>query len=1371
MTERDIFYEAQEIADLPSRQAYLNQACGGDEALKHRIEDLLEMHVQMGNFLESPPGPGGLPTVALSAVPPAVIGPYKLLQQIGEGGMGTVFMAEQILPVQRRVAIKIIKPGMDSRRVIARFEAERQALALMDHPNIAKVLDAGTIGEKDDGAEVGDERKTDIPSDSSLIPHLSALPSGRPYFVMELVKGVPITRYCDERRLTPRERLKLFLPVCQAVQHAHQKGIIHRDLKPSNVLVAEYDDRPVPKVIDFGVAKAIGRRLTERTMFTEFGQLIGTLEYMSPEQAKLNALDIDTRSDIYVLGVLLYELLTATTPLEEKRIKQTPFDEMLRIVREEEPTTPSNRLRTTVELPAIAANRGLEPGKLSSLVKGDLDWIVMKCLEKDRNRRYDSAAALALDLERYLDDEPVQASPPSAWSRGRRFARRNRMALAIAGVTLFFLVVVGGGVGWIMRDRAIRSAIQENEVTRALEEARYFYEHDRQPEAIATVERAAAILEPGHAHEELRARVQQWRKDLELVGRLDEIRLEESAVRNEHFDTATAAPAYRDAFRQYGLDLEVLDAQTAAERIRASAIKPHLIAALEDWTFLRPRAERPGMADLLAIARLADPDLWRDRLRNALEHRDSKSLEALGRDLEVEGLPPATLVCLAKALASLDRAPLAVQVLRRAQRRYSGDFWINHELGYHLRRSKSAQAAGFYRAALALRPGNPGVHVNLGMALREQGDPVEAEAEFRAAVRIQPGYASAHNNLGIALTDQGRLDEAVAQYREAIRLNPNLELAHSNLGGALHRQGRFDEAIAACERALHLQPKCASAHNNLGSALQSKQRLDEAAAEFREAIRLDPNAAVGYTNLGIVLFEQGRLDEAIAAHKKALQLVPENARAHNDLGAALRRRGRIDEAIAEYKEALRLKPEYVLAHFNLGAALRDKGRLDEAIDEFKEALRLQPGYAKAHTNLGIVFSRQGRLDLALAEHKQAVRLQPQYAEAHLNVGVVLSRQGRLDEAIAEIQEAIRRKPEFPDAHYNLGTAFQHQGRLEEAIAQFREAIRLQPNLAEAHANLGTALKDQGELEEAAACYREAIRYGAALIQAPALARVRKYLGDIEKALKPQDAPGHCKLAEHLLRRNRLDRAESEVRTAIRMEPNCAVAHCLLGEILYRQGKSADGEAAIQHALQLKPDDLRLLGGVGNEYAELGQWDKARAALARVLELAPDNAAARHMLAIAHLGAGDRDAYRKVCWLILERHGTTKEAAVAEEVVNACTSVPDTVADPGQLLSLAELGGPNKLRALGASLYRAGKYQEVIQRLEESARLKPPQGWDWFFLAMAHHQLGHDQQAAACLQHGIAASDQARNRPWDRKVKERLLRLEAETLLQPKTPAP
>src|SRR5262245_23489437 len=411
---KSIFGHALAIDTPAGRAAYLDKACGGDAALRAEVEGLLAANGRAGEFMRRPAAAVAAGITArfepLTEGPGTRVGPYKLLQEIGEGGMGVVYMAEQDAPVRRKVALKIIKPGMDSLQVIARFEAERQALALMDHQNIARVLDAGT---------------TD---------------SGRPFFVMELVHGVPITKFCDDNKLTPRERLGLFVPVCQAIQHAHQKGIIHRDIKPSNVLVTMYDDKPVPKVIDFGVAKAVQQRLTDKTLFTQFGALVGTFEYMSPEQAEMNAFGVDTRSDIYSLGVLLYELLTGTTPLERTRLRAAALDELVRLIREEEAPRPSLRLSSSNHLPKIAAARKTEPAQLSKLVRGEIDWIVMKCLEKDRSRRYEAASGLAKDIERYLADEPVEACPPSATYRLRKFARKHTRALAAAAAFVALLV-------------------------------------------------------------------------------------------------------------------------------------------------------------------------------------------------------------------------------------------------------------------------------------------------------------------------------------------------------------------------------------------------------------------------------------------------------------------------------------------------------------------------------------------------------------------------------------------------------------------------------------------------------------------------------------------------------------------------------------------------------------------------------------------------------------------------------------------------------------------------------------------------------------------------------------------------------------------
>jgi serine/threonine protein kinase/tetratricopeptide (TPR) repeat protein len=457
-----VFNSARALSTA-ARGSHLDAACAGDAELRARVERLLaadaELEAAPGTATFAPePGTAAYSTEGSPADPGAahdpgphlgagavLAGKYKLIEEIGAGGMGAVWTAQQTEPVRRRVAVKVIRAGMDSRQVLVRFEAERQALALMDHPNIARVLDAGTTADR------------------------------RPFFAMELVKGVPITRYCDEHRLTPRERLELFVPVCQAIQHAHQKGIIHRDIKPGNVLVARYDDLPVPKVIDFGVAKAVGEPLTDGTLATGFGAVVGTPEYMSPEQASFNNLDVDTRSDVYALGVLLYELLAGSPPFSRKELETVGLLEILRVIREQEPPHPSTKLSTAEALPALSANRSTEPAKLTRLLRGDLDWIVMKALEKDRGRRYETPSALARDVERHLRDEAVEARGPSKWYRLRKFVRRNRGPVLATALVLAALGV--GAVGWASSYDMTRQAntLSSAEAAQKLEAAEYLH--------------------------------------------------------------------------------------------------------------------------------------------------------------------------------------------------------------------------------------------------------------------------------------------------------------------------------------------------------------------------------------------------------------------------------------------------------------------------------------------------------------------------------------------------------------------------------------------------------------------------------------------------------------------------------------------------------------------------------------------------------------------------------------------------------------------------------------------------------------------------------------------------------------------------------
>jgi eukaryotic-like serine/threonine-protein kinase len=846
MRERDIFMAALDIVEPDRQAAYLDVACAGDPALRQRLAAMLHTyHKELGSFLEQPvltQGAGGSspPDGDSRAAegPGTRIGRYKLLQQIGEGGFGVVYMAEQTEPVRRKVALKIIKPGMDTKEVVARLEAERQALALMDHPNIARVLDAG------------------------------ATDGGRPFFVLELVKGVPITEYCDQNQLTPRERLALFVDVCRAVQHAHQKGIIHRDLKPSNVLVSRHDGTPVVKVIDFGIAKALGQRLTDKTLFTNFAQMVGTPLYMSPEQAGLSDLDVDTRSDIYSLGVLLYELLTGTTPFDRERLRTAGYDEMRRIIREEEPPRPSTRLNTLGQAAStVAANRKTEAKRLSQLFRGELDWVVMKALEKDRNRRYESASAFAADVERYLADEAVQACPPSAGYRLRKFVRRNRGPV-LAGGALAALLVLGTagtsvGLVWALEARRAAAASEAAEV-RQRREAEAQRDRARTAGQVATEEAAIAKA----VNDFLR----------------DDLLKQAAPDKNARKKQVTVEEVLGRAAERIGGRFEAQPRVEAAIRLTIGwtyyqlgeypAAQPHLERALE----LRRRVHGDEHADTLeAMNKLAGVYLAQGQFAKAAsllaralevsrrvlgeEHPDTlDNMGALGLAYQVQGQP---------ALAE----PLWVRTLEM-RRRVQGDedpktlglmnnlaalYWTQQEfakaepLFAQVLEVSRRVLGGEHSQTLAARNNLAGVYQDQGHF--DKSEPLKVgnlEISRRVLGEEHPSTLDYASNLGLLYQAQGRLAEAEPIFVQTLEVSrralgeehPHTLFRLSYLASLYRDQGQLTKAEPLYVRTLEVRrrvlgedhPYTLYSLNHLATLYQAQGQLAKGEQLCREAL-------------------------------------------------------------------------------------------------------------------------------------------------------------------------------------------------------------------------------------------------------------------------------------------------------------------------------------------------------------------------------------------------------------------------------------------------------------------------------------------------------------------------------------------------------
>jgi serine/threonine-protein kinase len=1163
----------------------------------------------------------------------------QLHGEIARGGMGAILKGRDV-DLGRDIAVKVLLETHQGRtELVQRFVEEAQISGQLQHPGVVPVYELGQFADK------------------------------RPYFTMKLVKGKTLAKLLQERMNDEGGRMnrntagsdssfilhpssfspdlprfiEIFLKVCQTLAYAHARGVIHRDLKPSNVMVGNFGE---VQVMDWGLAKVLkeggvadeqssrarqqqavsviqtqrsqGSSPAEFGSDTQAGSVLGTPGYMAPEQARGEIDLVDERSDVFGLGAILCEILTGQPPFTGKNAEAMRKAQTAKL---DEAFSRLDDCSGDPELIALAKrclaaepwDRLRDAGEVAAAVAAYQHSVT----ERLRQAELACAAEVARTEEARATAAQERKAREAADALALSERRGKRLTLGLAASILVLAATSAAGGLWIQQhraDRAAELARQHEAVETALDKVSELQKSARWKEAEAVLAQVEnQIGETGTA--DLRARIEQSRADFALVGRLDSIRQKRATTSGGYFDLQSSDQDYAAAFRDVGLGQDGQEPETVGVRIRGSAIREQLVAALEDWASVAAEPSRRSW--IWAVAQAADPNDWRNRFRDPAIWDDKAKLEQLAKEVlegpgeKLNTLSPQFLTALGNALirVNADAAPL----LKVAQEHYPSDFWLNLRLGFALK--QQAGSIGYNRAAIALRPDSEVAHNNLAGSLVISGQFEEAIRECKIAIKLDPNYASPHSNLGVIFLRKNQLDDAIREYQTAIRLSPKWANFHVQLGNALLEKGEFDKAIQVYRRAIELDPNSSDPHGNLGNTLVKIKHMEEAIQEYRLAMELNPKDAAPHHNLANYFHDIGKEDDAIREYETAISLEPKLAAPHNGLANCIGKKGQLVAAILEYRKAIELDSKVSIYHSNLAESLRDQGRLDEAIHEYRIAIALDPNRATRHSGLGHALWDKGELEEAVREHRLACKLEPTSAEHRNALGLDFQKKRQFDAAIQEFRFAIKLDPNYALAYYNLGNIFREKGEPNEAIENYRKAISLDPKIANSHLGLGNALFDKGQLDEGIAEYRRAIELkpndatfhdnlGHALYQKKQFAEAASQFR-IAIILDAKSANMHYDLAVALKDGGQLEEAITEYRMALHLDPKLAYPHDGLASIAAIRQDWDGTIAEAQKAIELDPKFVLPYSKLGVALQQKGMFEKARDTFKQAIKLSPE----------------------------------------------------------------------------------------------------------------------------------------------------------------------